>query len=452
MFNLFRKKQKPDPQMTEFEKLCKEHYRQVSQYFIFYDFRAEFEDDSVDEVLDSTYHCWLIPKENVNILDGLRELADYQTYLSTNSKGLPYPEHIRDSLLIMNPGMINAMTSSEKENVFSYAREKNIPILEKLTKSIYVDDLSNDTYYLSMSNCPASADDAATYGDLRLKIVPYEEDKKQKEADTQSTVTKEINQRSIKELLSGTLVAKYKKYNAEEAKTEYVLRLQSIGFTAQQAISMFVFENLILKSKDMLAEDDYISQPAIAPEGPVLEHEDQWYVDHQMFTVSEIVKLWDEAEYLWKSYGGKIEDEERKKRIHALTRYGGGKLFLEYLKMVSEKTGINYELIKKYSMAEQDLLYKYRWKYPDIPYPYDFETNPAEPATCYITINSIGNDKVRVVKVIRTVTGASLSDAKEMAENLPCTLNQPVTKTAAEKYRKELESSGAKLLITEESE
>ncbi|MBO7707665.1 MAG: ribosomal protein L7/L12, partial [Thermoguttaceae bacterium] len=58
-----------------------------------------------------------------------------------------------------------------------------------------------------------------------------------------------------------------------------------------------------------------------------------------------------------------------------------------------------------------------------------------------------GANKINVIKVVRSATGASLGDAKSMVESAPKAIKQAVSKEEAEKLKKELEEAGAKVSI-----
>ncbi len=55
--------------------------------------------------------------------------------------------------------------------------------------------------------------------------------------------------------------------------------------------------------------------------------------------------------------------------------------------------------------------------------------------------------KISVLKVVRSLTGLGLKEAKEFVESVPKALKTGITQTEAEDLKKELESSGAKVSI-----
>ena len=55
--------------------------------------------------------------------------------------------------------------------------------------------------------------------------------------------------------------------------------------------------------------------------------------------------------------------------------------------------------------------------------------------------------KIKVIKVVREITGLGLADAKAMVEGAPKTLKEAVGKDEAEELKKKLEEAGAKVEI-----
>ncbi len=60
-----------------------------------------------------------------------------------------------------------------------------------------------------------------------------------------------------------------------------------------------------------------------------------------------------------------------------------------------------------------------------------------------VVLGSFGDNKVAVIKVVRTVTGLGLKEAKEMVEGAPSTVKEGATKDEAEEIKKQLEEAGA---------
>jgi large subunit ribosomal protein L7/L12 len=62
-----------------------------------------------------------------------------------------------------------------------------------------------------------------------------------------------------------------------------------------------------------------------------------------------------------------------------------------------------------------------------------------------VVMTSFGENKVGVIKAIRTITGLGLKEAKDMVEGVPATVKEGISKADAEKIKKELEEAGAKV-------
>ncbi len=55
--------------------------------------------------------------------------------------------------------------------------------------------------------------------------------------------------------------------------------------------------------------------------------------------------------------------------------------------------------------------------------------------------------KISVLKVVRTITGLGLKEAKDLVEATPKPVKEGITKEAAEDVKKQLEEAGAKISI-----
>jgi large subunit ribosomal protein L7/L12 len=60
-----------------------------------------------------------------------------------------------------------------------------------------------------------------------------------------------------------------------------------------------------------------------------------------------------------------------------------------------------------------------------------------------VILTGFGDNKVGVIKVIRTITGLGLKEAKDLVEAAPATVKEGVSKEEAAKIKKELEEAGA---------
>ena len=60
-----------------------------------------------------------------------------------------------------------------------------------------------------------------------------------------------------------------------------------------------------------------------------------------------------------------------------------------------------------------------------------------------VVMSSFGANKVSVIKVVRSITGLGLKEAKEMVESAPSTVKEAAGKDEAEEIKKTLEEAGA---------
>ncbi len=73
---------------------------------------------------------------------------------------------------------------------------------------------------------------------------------------------------------------------------------------------------------------------------------------------------------------------------------------------------------------------------------------PAEEKTEFdVILQSAGDKKINVIKVVRQHTGLGLKEAKDLVDGAPKTVKEGVSKDEAEKKKKELEEAGATVTI-----
>ena len=60
-----------------------------------------------------------------------------------------------------------------------------------------------------------------------------------------------------------------------------------------------------------------------------------------------------------------------------------------------------------------------------------------------VVLANAGASKVKVIKVVREVTGLGLKEAKDLVDNAPKTLKEGVSKEEAEEMKAKLEETGA---------
>ncbi len=67
----------------------------------------------------------------------------------------------------------------------------------------------------------------------------------------------------------------------------------------------------------------------------------------------------------------------------------------------------------------------------------------AEEKTSFtITLDSAGDKKIQVIKVVRAVTGLGLKEAKDLVDGAPGTIKEGVAKDEAEQIKTQIEEAG----------
>jgi large subunit ribosomal protein L7/L12 len=64
-----------------------------------------------------------------------------------------------------------------------------------------------------------------------------------------------------------------------------------------------------------------------------------------------------------------------------------------------------------------------------------------------VVLESFGDKKIGVIKVVRTITALGLKEAKDLVEGVPSKVKEGVSKEDAAKIKKELEEAGATVSI-----
>ena len=64
-----------------------------------------------------------------------------------------------------------------------------------------------------------------------------------------------------------------------------------------------------------------------------------------------------------------------------------------------------------------------------------------------VEVTEVGPNKVKVIKVVREVTGLGLKEAKEVVDGAPKVLKEGVSKEEAEDIQKKIEAEGAKVTL-----
>ncbi len=177
------------------------------------------------------------------------------------------------------------------------------------------------------------------------------------------TGTNNTNENEFDSLMTAQLIAYYKKDFDKKYMNEYIRRLVHIGFDENEAFNLFTNESMNMKHESigLLQRPTYITDFYFNLKNRLLPMDNSYYIEHRMFSVSEITKIWDEAE--WHYHYSHEEDmpDEVWREIYMLTRYGSGELFVETLKSIANSSNTDVDKIQKYSMSEQNLLFKYKW-------------------------------------------------------------------------------------------
>ena len=64
-----------------------------------------------------------------------------------------------------------------------------------------------------------------------------------------------------------------------------------------------------------------------------------------------------------------------------------------------------------------------------------------------VELTEVGANKVKVIKVVREVTGLGLKEAKEVVDGAPKVLKEAATKDEANEIKEKLEAEGAKVTL-----
>lgn len=173
--------------------------------------------------------------------------------------------------------------------------------------------------------------------------------------------------------MTGQLVAFYKTMHEDKYSKEYERRLKHIGFTPEEAKNLFMLELMMLKhdSISTLTDKKYLTNNYFDLKTVKFPMEASYYAEHQTFLISEVTKIWDEAEYIWTNYRNSEMPKEVLAEIFQISRYGGGELLIKTIEGISKSSSIPKDKILKYSNKEQDLMFKYKWnKEANEPHPY----------------------------------------------------------------------------------
>lgn len=62
-----------------------------------------------------------------------------------------------------------------------------------------------------------------------------------------------------------------------------------------------------------------------------------------------------------------------------------------------------------------------------------------------VVLISVGEERIKVIKAIRAITGLALASIKEFIENVPQNIKEQISEKEAQELKKELEEIGAKI-------
>ena len=71
----------------------------------------------------------------------------------------------------------------------------------------------------------------------------------------------------------------------------------------------------------------------------------------------------------------------------------------------------------------------------------------AEKTEFDVVLSDVGDKKINVIKVVRSVTGLGLKEAKTLVDSAPSPIKEGASKDEAEKVKADLEAAGAKVEI-----
>ena len=68
-----------------------------------------------------------------------------------------------------------------------------------------------------------------------------------------------------------------------------------------------------------------------------------------------------------------------------------------------------------------------------------------DPSEVTVVLAEVGSEKIKVIKVVRELTGLGLKEAKELVDGAPGTIKENVEKAEADDIKAKLEEVGAKV-------
>lgn len=77
----------------------------------------------------------------------------------------------------------------------------------------------------------------------------------------------------------------------------------------------------------------------------------------------------------------------------------------------------------------------------------DGDTGAAEKTEFDVELSSIGSNKIKVIKVVRELTGSGLKEAKDIVESAPKVIKEGLSKDEAEELKAKFEEVGASVTL-----
>lgn len=149
--------------------------------------------------------------------------------------------------------------------------------------------------------------------------------------------------------------------------TTYIKRLKALGFNEESAEKLFQFEDDTIKKfdKKYMWEPNFTRMWMCGLEKPFLEgypEDEDDLLEERFFTVSELCKFIDEAEWhFWNSHE-RIENDEVWAEIYQWRRSGaGGEFTLRYCEMLADITGASMKDFARLINANGEHLDRYIW-------------------------------------------------------------------------------------------
>ena len=76
----------------------------------------------------------------------------------------------------------------------------------------------------------------------------------------------------------------------------------------------------------------------------------------------------------------------------------------------------------------------------------DAEVKPEIEKTEFkVNLKDVGQEKIKVIKALRSVTTLALKEARDMVDSAPCVVKDSASKEEAQKIKEALEAAGAKV-------